>query len=793
MADNELTLRISAKTDEFIKSVEDAKTKVRSLSMQMAEIDKQLKTESVDRVKKLADKLDLAKRASEAAAKEAELYGTQIKKLTDKNENLNNLTDRQKEKLLKLSEQMATAQQKANTYAAEVNKLEKEYKENATAAESAGGATKDLAESLSDASKETEKLSQKTEEGEKNTGRFFDRLKEGVAVNLISSGLEKIGSFFANIAAKAWDAAKAFASFAKDYAKNAVELAAGYQDQVGYAGEVFKDYKDKAIKWVEEMSLPLRVSENELLEYLNKLGNIHTAFGYSTEEAAKKSQELIQLAVDLRAATGDDLAQTMGALTSALTGQYKPLQRYGVVINEARIQATALANNLVTVETNQLEVEKATIKVTEANKKAAKELQLHGEESIEYQKAQIAVTEAEEALNKALDGKALSLTQVQKQEALAIIYEEDLANVEGQAAREADSYSSQLALRATLLENLQKKIGQKLLPVFNEFVTKVNEFMTSDAGKAVMDALAESVGILADKVMELLQDERLTEWIGNLKDEIPQVTEKVIGFAEKIGDLIPKVLDLTEKVVDFFDKSQKTKDAKQAYAECQQELHKFAEESNIDFNDLIKTIKAYSEETDTDLAKIYEQWGIYKPEIIKYMDELCTNADGTRTDLKTAMEGMVSDTQNAVTNIGNTDTSGLEGLRARVRSWADGIATAVSEAWNWLKKAESENSFIDSNGNERQYGRASGGPVRAGQMYRVNDDHGRRVETFIPAVNGYILNGQDTQRVINNSTNNSRTYGDVNVYVNSYGTDAATIAEEIGAEVNRKLRMAGAW
>lgn len=793
MTDDELALRISAKTDEFVKSVEDAKTKVRSLSMQMAEIDKQLKTESVDRVQKLGEKLELAKRAANMAAEEANKYGEKIAKLTEKHEDASKMTDRQKEQVLKLSEQMATAQQKAETYAAEVEKLKKEYEEETKATNNAEKATGDFADKMDDAGDSTKDLANNIDTGSSKLGQFFDKLKGISYTDIAKKGLSAIASGIANIASKAWDAAKAFASFAKDYAKNAVELAAGYQDQVGYAGEIFKNYTDNAIKWVEDMSLPLRVSENELLEYLNRLGNIYTSLGFSTEEAAKRSESLIQLAVDLRAATGDDLALTMNALTSAVTGQYKPLQRYGVIINEARIQATALANNLVTVETNQLEVEKATIKVTEANKKAAKELQLHGEESLEYQKAQIAVAEAEEALNTALNGKTLALTQMQKQEALAIIYGEDLANVEGQAAREADSYSSQLALRATLLENLQKKIGQKLLPVFNEFVTKVNEFMTSDAGKAVMDALAESVGILADKVMELLQDERLTEWIGNLKDEIPQVTEKVIGFAEKIGDLIPKVLDLTEKVVDFFDKSQKTKDAKQAYAECQQELHKFAEESNIDFNDLIKTIKAYSEETDTDLAKIYEQWGIYKPEIIKYMDELCTNADGTRTDLKTAMEGMVSDTQNAVTNIGNTDTSGLEGLRARVRSWADGIATAVSEAWNWLKKAESENSFIDSNGNERQYGRASGGPVRAGQMYRVNDDHGRRTEMFVPAVNGFILNGQDTQRVINNSTNNSRTYGDVNVYVNSYGTDAATIAEEIGAEVNRKLRMAGAW
>ena len=60
MADNELAIRISAKTDEFVKKIQDAQTKVRSLSQQMSEIDKQMKTESVDRVQKLSEKLELA-------------------------------------------------------------------------------------------------------------------------------------------------------------------------------------------------------------------------------------------------------------------------------------------------------------------------------------------------------------------------------------------------------------------------------------------------------------------------------------------------------------------------------------------------------------------------------------------------------------------------------------------------------------------------------------------------------------------------------------------------------------
>ena len=93
MANDALTLRINAQTDDFIKSVQAAQTKVRSLSMQMSEIDKQLKTETVDRVQKLNEKLELAQRASKAAAEEAKQYGEKLDKLTSKHDDLSKMTE----------------------------------------------------------------------------------------------------------------------------------------------------------------------------------------------------------------------------------------------------------------------------------------------------------------------------------------------------------------------------------------------------------------------------------------------------------------------------------------------------------------------------------------------------------------------------------------------------------------------------------------------------------------------------------------------------------------------------
>ena len=60
-----------------------------------------------------------------------------------------------------------------------------------------------------------------------------------------------------------------------------------------------------------------------------------------------------------------------------------------------------------------------------------------------------------------------------------------------------------------------------------------------------------------------------------------------------------------------------------------------------------------------------------------------------------------------------------------------------------------------------------------------------------------VVGTESLMRMIANavekSNNSTVNYGDMNVYVNSYGTDAAAIADEIGAALNKKLRMAGSW
>ena len=61
---------------------------------------------------------------------------------------------------------------------------------------------------------------------------------------------------------------------------------------------------------------------------------------------------------------------------------------------------------------------------------------------------------------------------------------------------------------------------------------------------------------------------------------------------------------------------------------------------------------------------------------------------------------------------------------------------------------------------------------------------------YLPDIGAF--SGASQTNNVSNNVNNSRTVGAVNVYVNSYGMDLATVSEELGTAVQQKLRMSGA-
>ena len=75
-------------------------------------------------------------------------------------------------------------------------------------------------------------------------------------------------------------------------------------------------------------------------------GSLLKGAGVPLDVTAEKTKELTGRAADMAAMFGGDATSAMEAITSALKGERDPIEKYGVSLNEAAIQAKAVAMGL---------------------------------------------------------------------------------------------------------------------------------------------------------------------------------------------------------------------------------------------------------------------------------------------------------------------------------------------------------------------------------------------------------------------------------------------------------------
>ena len=326
----------------------------------------------------------------------------------------------------------------------------------------------------------------------------------------------------------------------------------------------------------------------------------------------------------------------------------------------------------------------------------------------------------------------------------------------GMATDEAQKYSEQLVLVAAAQADFNNLPTQDVLDKIQSALAGNYKGLQS-LGIVLKEADITERALLdtgkeqADQLTDLEKKQAALEII------IEKSSDAVKKYDENTGSLVSMQGELSAKFQDI-----KTEIGERLYPVAEEFFKKIIDFTNTEeFSDLLDTI--YDSVSDiADSVLEFVNSGQMQEWIQWLTDNLPTLGD------------KISDVAGKIVDI----VDGIWNFIEAIKNWKTTVTEKMEET-GWFKNLPTAPPSY-----------ASGGYARAGQMYQVNDDAGHRTEMFVPNVNGYILNGNDTQKVINN-TNNSRTYGALNVYVTSYGTDAASIAEELGAAVNQKLRMAG--
>lgn len=182
---------------------------------------------------------------------------------------------------------------------------------------------------------------------------------------------------------------------------------------------VFGDMSASVIAWAQNAAQSFGISRQEALEAVGTFGNLFAAMGIGIPTAADMSEKLVGLASDLASFNNADPSEVLEALRSGLVGEVEPLRRFGVNLNQARIEAKALELGI-------------------------------------------------------WDG-ITPLTAAQKAQAAYGIILDDTKNAQGDFARTSDGAANKQRILLATFKDLGAELGQKLLPIGQKILDFVGE------------------------------------------------------------------------------------------------------------------------------------------------------------------------------------------------------------------------------------------------------------------------------------------------------------------------------
>lgn len=270
------------------------------------------------------------------------------------------------------------------------------------------------------------------------------------------------------------------------FGADAVSLAADLEQSIGAVDTVFGKSAKRMHKWAKGAANDVGLTRNEFNELGTLIGSQLKNGGTAMDRLAPKTNKLIKLGADLSSMFGGQTSEAVEALSSALKGERDPIERYGVSLNQAKIDAEAAALGFEKVD---------------------------GALSSEAQ-------------------QAATLSLIMKQ----------TADAHGNFAKEADTLSGKQQRLKASLEDTKTEIGTALLPIVADaadFLLKEGvpafqgfaDFLTEDGIPALRD-FAEDAKPLANEILPAIGDAA-----GTVKDAFSAAAPFVKDFVGAFNDM----------------------------------------------------------------------------------------------------------------------------------------------------------------------------------------------------------------------------------------------------------------
>ncbi len=237
-------------------------------------------------------------------------------------------------------------------------------------------------------------------------------------------------------------AAVAIVGAAAVMGKKAIDIASDTAESQSKVATLLGKSSTAAMAFADTSATAYGISKREALNAVGAMAAVDRAMGTGEKAAAKLAVEYTQLSADLGSFNNASSAEVQEALTASLAGEYEMLKKYGIVVNETTL--------------------------------------------------------ATEAARIGMEKQGATWTSAQKRQLSHNIIMASTKAAQGDFARTSGGLANQTKIMSARMEDLQGKIGAKLLPVVVKIAGKFNELLTwIEQNEAKAKLLGGTVAVLA--------------------------------------------------------------------------------------------------------------------------------------------------------------------------------------------------------------------------------------------------------------------------------------------------------
>jgi hypothetical protein len=256
-----------------------------------------------------------------------------------------------------------------------------------------------------------------------------------------TKGFEKnIGKYSKAMAKSFAIAGAAAGAYAIKIGVDSVKAASDLNEEVSKAEIIFGDVADEIKAFSKTADVALGLTQKEALNAASTFATFGKASGLTGKDLSKFSKSATTLAADLGAFYNTNADEAITAIGAALRGESEPIRRFGVLLNQATIEAKAMEMGLY-------------------------------------------------------DGKGALDIQAKSLATYEVILEQT-TDAQGNFALTSDDLAGQQKILTAQIENLKAEMGKGLLPVAKDVVTQLN-FMAKAFGGQDPEGLSERARELA--------------------------------------------------------------------------------------------------------------------------------------------------------------------------------------------------------------------------------------------------------------------------------------------------------